>query len=338
MIETQYSVMDVDIDTNYLDVDIYARGETGLTGDTFVPSVSDQGILSWTRVLNPTTTPADADLTAFLKAEIVTELPSLNAAKDGWFYALLLPSADRTTDKKYDIYCFIPANKDPNNTAHYERVDAGYRGSAASGITSSNITSWNNKVDPSAITNFITKDVNDLTYYELKTAVGNSIELSVNSSTYVITLKLKNSAGTVISTDTIDLPLESVVVSGSYDATNQKIVLILQNGTTIDIPVSGLISGLQSEITSSNKLSSDLVDDTNHTNKFVTTTDKTNWNAKQAVLVSGTNIKTIDGNSVLGSGNLEIMKNASSTVVGGVKMRLDSTTNTLYITNNGNNA
>lgn len=338
MIETEYSVMDVDIETNQLDVDIYARGETGLTGDTFVPSISDQGILSWTRVLNPTITPSDSDLTMFLKAEIVTELPSLNTARDGGFYALLLPSADRTTNKKYDIYCFIPANKDPNGTAHYEKVDAGYRGSAASSITSTNITNWNNKVDPSAIANFITKDVNNLTYYELKTAVGNSIELSVNSSTYVVTLKLKNSAGTVISTDTIDLPLESVVVSGSYDSTNQKIILTLQNGTTIDIPVSGLISGLQSEITSSNKLSSDLVDDTNHTNKFVTTTDKTNWNAKQAALVSGTNIKTIDGNSVLGSGNLEIMKNASSTVVGGIKMRLDSTTNTLYITNNGNNA
>lgn len=83
-----------------------------------------------------------------------------------------------------------------------------------------------------------------------------------------MTLALKNAAGTTISTDTVDLPLESVVVNGSYDSTNKKIVLTLQSGSTIDIPVGDLVSGLQAEITSSNKLSADLVDDTNTTNKF----------------------------------------------------------------------
>ena len=338
MIETQYSVMDVDIDTNYLDVDIYARGETGLTGDTFVPSISDQGILSWTKVINPDEVPEDTDLTYFIKAELVTELPTLNVAKEGHFYALLLPSASQTSDKRYEMYYFVPAAKDPNNTAHYEKVDSGYFGSAAASIASSDIANWNNKVDPSAITNFITKDVNNLTYYELKTDVGHSIDLSINTTDYKITLDLKNSAGTTISTDTIDLPLESVVVGATYDSTNKKIILTLQNGTTIDVPVGDLISGLQSEITSNNKLSSDLVDDTNNTNKFVTTTEKTTWGSKQDALVSGTNIKTIDSQSILGSGNLQIMKNASSTVVGGVKVRLDSTTNTLYITNDGADA
>jgi hypothetical protein len=41
-----------------------------------------------------------------------------------------------------------------------------------------------------------------------------------------------------------------------------------------------LLSAKQNEITSSNKLDSDLVDDTNQTNKFVTSTDITNWNNK----------------------------------------------------------
>jgi len=40
------------------------------------------------------------------------------------------------------------------------------------------------------------------------------------------------------------------------------------------------LSGYQTKIDSSHKLSSDLVDDTNNTNKFVSSTDKTNWNAK----------------------------------------------------------
>ena len=57
-----------------------------------------------------------------------------------------------------------------------------------------------------------------------------------------------------------------------------KIVLTLQNGNTIDIPVGDLINGLQTEITSNNKLASDLVDDTNQTNLFVTSQEKTAWN------------------------------------------------------------
>ena len=127
---------------------------------------------------------------------------------------------------------------------------------------------------------FITKSVNDLTYYTVKTSTGSLIDLEINGTTYVITLSLKDIDGNVISTDTIDLPLESVVVGGSYDSVNKKIVLTLENGNTVDIPVGDLIAGLQTEITSSNKLASDLIDDTNSGNKFVTTSEKQAWNAK----------------------------------------------------------
>lgn len=160
-------------------------------------------------------------------------------------------------------------------------------------ITQANITSWNNKSNFSGnyndltnkptipdVSNFITKDVNDLTYYELKTNTGSIIELSINSSTYVVTLNLKNSAGTVISTGNIDLPLESVVVNGSYNNTTKKVILTLQSGSTIEFSVADLVAGLQSEITSTNKLNSDLVDDENSTNKFVSSQEKTTWNNK----------------------------------------------------------
>ena len=137
------------------------------------------------------------------------------------------------------------------------------------------------KADKSEIPDdYITKDVNDLTYYTLATNTGSTIELSINTSTYVMTLNLKNSMGTIISTGNVDLPLESVVVNGIYDDNTKKIILTLQNGNTIEFSVADLVSGLQSEITSSNKLSSDLVDDTNNTNKFVTTSEKSTWNNK----------------------------------------------------------
>jgi len=128
---------------------------------------------------------------------------------------------------------------------------------------------------------FIDKTVNNLTNYTLATGTGSTIDLSINSSTYVVSLALKNAAGTTISSGSIDLPLESVVVSGSYDSANKKVVLTLQSGSTIEFSVADLVAGLQTEITSTNKLNSDYVDDTGHTNKFVTSSDKTNWNAKE---------------------------------------------------------
>ena len=61
----------------------------------------------------------------------------------------------------------------------------------------------------------------------------------------------------------------------------------------------------QDKIDANNKLSADLVDDNNTTHKFVTEAEKTAWNNKQDALESGTNIKTLNGKSVLGAGNLE---------------------------------
>lgn len=79
----------------------------------------------------------------------------------------------------------------------------------------------------------------------------------------------------LLSTSTeIDLPLESVVVSGSYNAQARKVVLTLQNGSTIEFSVADLIYGLQSEITAQNPLSSDLVNDVNNAHKFVSAEEK----------------------------------------------------------------
>ena len=76
------------------------------------------------------------------------------------------------------------------------------------------------------------------------------------------------------------MPLETVVVSGRYDNTTKKVILTLENGSEVDFSVADLVAGLQTEITSSNKLASDLVDDTNSGNKFVTTSEKQTWNGK----------------------------------------------------------
>lgn len=56
-----------------------------------------------------------------------------------------------------------------------------------------------------------------------------------------------------------------------------------------------LFLGKQDKIDSAHKLSADLVDDANSTNKFVTAEDKTNWDAKQNALTAGTGIEIENG-------------------------------------------
>lgn len=83
---------------------------------------------------------------------------------------------------------------------------------------------------------------------------GASIEMTIDPDTYVITTVLKDQNGNTLGqAQSIDLPLESVVVSGRYDTATKTIILTLEGGSTISIPVGDLVSGLESE---SNKVTS----------------------------------------------------------------------------------
>lgn len=68
---------------------------------------------------------------------------------------------------------------------------------------------------------------------------------------------------------------------------------------------------------------SDLTDDSTH--RLVTDTEKSTWNGKQAALVSGTNIKTVNGNSLLGSGNVQVGEKFIVTVTGSSTLTSDKT-------------
>lgn len=83
---------------------------------------------------------------------------------------------------------------------------------------------------------------------------GASLEMTINPDTYVITTILKDQNGNTLGqAQSIDLPLESVVVSGRYDTATKTIILNLKGGSTVSIPVGDLVSGLESE---SNKVHS----------------------------------------------------------------------------------
>ena len=85
------------------------------------------------------------------------------------------------------------------------------------------------------------------------------------------------------------------------------------------------LSNYQTLISSTNKLSADYISD-GTTNKTVTSTEKTTWSGKQDALVSGTNIKTINSTSLLGSGDISITGLPSQTSQSGKFLTTNGTT------------
>lgn len=71
-----------------------------------------------------------------------------------------------------------------------------------------------------------------------------NLEINEDSSLFKYTFTLKDNKGNVLSTKTIDLPLEELVVDGLYNNATKSIVLTLKNGNTVNIPVGDLIEGL----------------------------------------------------------------------------------------------
>ena len=121
--------------------------------------------------------------------------------------------------------------------------------------------------------------VNDVSTKVDKSNAVSSLSLGMNSSTYTITLSGTMADGSTFTVgDPIDLPLETMVVDGSYNSSTKKVSLGLKNGSSVEFSVADLVAGLQTEITSSNKLSADLIQD-GTTNKVVTATDKNKWNS-----------------------------------------------------------
>ena len=126
----------------------------------------------------------------------------------------------------------------------------------------------------------------DVSALPASTKYAAALSLTINSSTFVMTGQLKDQNGDNLGTaQTIDLPLESVVVGGSYNSQTKKVVLTLQNGNTIEFSVADLVSGLQTELSASNKLNPAYIN-YDSTHRAVSDTEKSTWNSKQNALSS----------------------------------------------------
>ena len=79
------------------------------------------------------------------------------------------------------------------------------------------------------------------------TTIADAIVLSINPDTYVMSATLKKGNTVIAESNTIDLPLETMVVGGSYDSSTKKVILTLKNGQTVEFSVADLVSGLAPE-------------------------------------------------------------------------------------------
>ena len=95
-------------------------------------------------------------------------------------------------------------------------------------------------------TNIATLNSN-LINYSLITETGSKLAITIDNSTYQMYITLKDKNDNVIHTsNTIDLPIEQLVMNVTYDNTNKAIVITLQNGNVTSVPVGALIDGLVS--------------------------------------------------------------------------------------------
>lgn len=85
---------------------------------------------------------------------------------------------------------------------------------------------------------------------------GATVSINVDPQTYICTFTLKNSNDEIISTSSIDLPLESMVVSGEYNAENKTVILTLKSGDNVEFSIADLVSGLVSQSDIVNSLDS----------------------------------------------------------------------------------
>lgn len=104
--------------------------------------------------------------------------------------------------------------------------------------------------------------------------------------------------------DTTDIPDVSAFITKDVN----NLTNYTKSSDLSNVATSGNYSDLSGTPTIPDDLS-DLNDDSTH--RVVTDTEKNTWNSKQEHLESGENIKTINGQSILGSGNIEIQGGGS---------------------------
>lgn len=164
-------------------------------------------------------------------------------------------------------------------------------------------------------------DTNYTTLQEVGT-IPTNISLSLDPDTYILSVALLDKDNNLVHTEKkIDLPLETMVVSGKYLSDTKEVELSLQNGTKVTFGIEDLIDGLVSSSLSINGKS------------LLTDIELT---AEDIKLTTGTSIQeeleSLDRQLSIANTKINSKINLNS-VFAGEGIHLDTQSNSLTITN-----
>ena len=163
----------------------------------------------------------------------ISDVSNLEAALDNKANAAdLAPVASTGDYNDLRNKPYIPTTEVPENISAFNN-DVGY-------LTAHQDISG--KADTAALADVaFSGDYDDL---DGKPTVPDTISLELNPNTYEITATIKKGNTTISVSQPIDLPLETMVVGGSYNDQTKKVTLTLKNGQTVEFSVADLVSGL----------------------------------------------------------------------------------------------
>lgn len=130
----------------------------------------------------------------------------------------------------------------------------------------------------------------------IKDGMVNNVEVKEVSGVTSLVISFNTDAGK----EDIVIPISSI-----FDASNYY------TKAEVDAELSG-----KTDTATTSSINDTLTAHTANTDIHVTTSDKSTWSGKQDALVSGTNIKTVGGNSLLGSGDVPFPPGMTAEVSG----------------------
>ena len=240
-----------------------------------------------------------------------------NAAITAATNALAESIAEQGYQTSGDVQNAITAATNPINnalTAHTANTDIH--------VTVADKTAWNAKLDEGDVAGLFGNVLYDSTtqrinfYHE---STGGTVLAYIDASDFVKDAFLDSVVveNRVISGETVPCLVftwntdagkqETVIpIGGTFDPTNYYTKSEIDNiVTAITEDIEEATSG-KADTTAVTQVNNALTAHTTNSDIHVTTSDKSTWNGKQDALVSGTNIKTVNGNSLLGSGDITV--------------------------------
>ena len=70
--------------------------------------------------------------------------------------------------------------------------------------------------------------------------------MSLDNSTGILSVELLNTNGDVLANASVDFPTETMVVDARFDESTNSLILVLQNGNEISVPIGAILKGLVS--------------------------------------------------------------------------------------------